>query len=597
MEGCAMKIILPGIFVILNLVLSANAGIIHVPADYRTIQAGINAAVTGDTVLVADSTYYENIDFKGKRITVASWFILDQDTTHINSTIIDGSQPANPELGSVVTFSGGEDTTSVICGFTITGGTGSFVVPANNVWAGGGILCSNAGARICHNKIINNVVQSPSEADGGGISQGPPNVNTWLVIENNVISANYVSGSTYAFGGGIEILGNARIVNNTISTNEIYSSSNWAPGAGIYFGSDSTLVNRRKIEITGNKIIYNSAQSDASLGAWGGVHGVGSRAVIKDNHIEYNTVKSAGTCYGAGLDLVRLGSGSWVSGNVIRYNQVLEGNCYGGGLRCADGNYPVSNNIIAYNTAMDGAGVLIYLTARIDFMNNTVYGNTASRLGGGLYIEDAVCEIKNSIIRENLSNSSIQIYAAPTGTLNCSYSNIARGWVGTGNIDIVPDFVDMEDFHLQPNSPSVDQGDPDQAFNDREDASHPGYAMLPAQGSIRNDMGAYGGQASLLTAVKPLNHPTLPSSVELRQNYPNPFNPSTSIEFILPRSEFVTVKVYNILGKEVETLVSKKLDSGNHTYRFDGKNLASGIYYYQLVAGEYREVKKMILIK
>ncbi len=219
-----MKIILPGIFVILNLVPSANAGIIHVPADYITIQAGINAAVTGDTVLVADSTYYENIDFKGRHITVASQFILDQDTTHINSTIIDGRQPANPELGSVVTFSGGEDTTSVICGFTITGGTGSFVVPANNVWAGGGILCSNAGARICHNKIINNVVQSPIEAEGGGISQGPPNVNSWLVIENNVISANYVSGSTYAFGGGIEILGNARIVNNTISTNEIYSS-------------------------------------------------------------------------------------------------------------------------------------------------------------------------------------------------------------------------------------------------------------------------------------------------------------------------------------------------------------------------------------
>jgi len=55
--------------------------------------------------------------------------------------------------------------------------------------------------------------------------------------------------------------------------------------------------------------------------------------------------------------------------------------------------------------------------------------------------------------------------------------------------------------------------------------------------------------------------------------------------------------VYNILGKEVSTLVSRKLNQGNHTYTFDGKNLASGIYYYQLVAGEYREVKKMIMIK
>ena len=84
---------------------------------------------------------------------------------------------------------------------------------------------------------------------------------------------------------------------------------------------------------------------------------------------------------------------------------------------------------------------------------------------------------------------------------------------------------------------------------------------------------------------------------QLFQNHPNPFNPSTTIEFTLPKSEFTTLKVYNILGKEVSTLVSTKLQQGNHTYTFDGSNLASGIYYYQLVAGDYREVKKMILIK
>ena len=89
----------------------------------------------------------------------------------------------------------------------------------------------------------------------------------------------------------------------------------------------------------------------------------------------------------------------------------------------------------------------------------------------------------------------------------------------------------------------------------------------------------------------------IPSEFSLKQNYPNPFNPSTTIEFTLPKSEFVELKVYNILGKEVTTLVSNKLNQGNHTYQFDGKNLASGIYYYQLVAGDYREVKKMILLR
>ncbi|MHA2275013.1 MAG: T9SS type A sorting domain-containing protein [Candidatus Kariarchaeaceae archaeon] len=89
----------------------------------------------------------------------------------------------------------------------------------------------------------------------------------------------------------------------------------------------------------------------------------------------------------------------------------------------------------------------------------------------------------------------------------------------------------------------------------------------------------------------------IPNKIFLSQNYPNPFNPSTTIEFTLPKSDFTTLKVYNILGKEVSTLVSNKLNSGNHTYTFDGKNLASGIYYYQLVAGDYREIKKMVQIK
>lgn len=88
-----------------------------------------------------------------------------------------------------------------------------------------------------------------------------------------------------------------------------------------------------------------------------------------------------------------------------------------------------------------------------------------------------------------------------------------------------------------------------------------------------------------------------PGEFCLSQNYPNPFNPSTSIEFSLPKSEYVELKVYNILGKEVMILVSKKLNKGDHTYQFVGRNLASGVYYYQLVAGQYEEVKKMILLK
>jgi hypothetical protein len=87
------------------------------------------------------------------------------------------------------------------------------------------------------------------------------------------------------------------------------------------------------------------------------------------------------------------------------------------------------------------------------------------------------------------------------------------------------------------------------------------------------------------------------SKFSLRENYPNPFNPSTTIELTLPRPEYTTLKIYNILGAEVATLVSEKLKVGLHTYTFDGSKLASGVYYYEVNAGAFRDVKKMILIK
>jgi predicted GH43/DUF377 family glycosyl hydrolase len=88
-----------------------------------------------------------------------------------------------------------------------------------------------------------------------------------------------------------------------------------------------------------------------------------------------------------------------------------------------------------------------------------------------------------------------------------------------------------------------------------------------------------------------------PGKFMLMQNHPNPFNPTTAIEFTLPKTEFVELKIFNIIGKEVAIMVSNKLNQGNHTYQFEGKNLASGVYYYRIEAGEFQDVKKMILLR
>ena len=90
---------------------------------------------------------------------------------------------------------------------------------------------------------------------------------------------------------------------------------------------------------------------------------------------------------------------------------------------------------------------------------------------------------------------------------------------------------------------------------------------------------------------------TQPVSINLYQNYPNPFNPSTKIRYEIPERSSVTIKVYDVLGNEVYTLVREEKLVGNYKIEFDGANLPSGVYFYQIKAGNYVETKKMVLMK
>lgn len=89
----------------------------------------------------------------------------------------------------------------------------------------------------------------------------------------------------------------------------------------------------------------------------------------------------------------------------------------------------------------------------------------------------------------------------------------------------------------------------------------------------------------------------IPETIVLKQNYPNPFNPSTTIEFGIPESQFVTLAVYNLLGEKVSVLVKENLTAGNYTANWDATELPSGIYIYKLISGKIVETKKMLLLK
>lgn len=101
---------------------------------------------------------------------------------------------------------------------------------------------------------------------------------------------------------------------------------------------------------------------------------------------------------------------------------------------------------------------------------------------------------------------------------------------------------------------------------------------------------------AVFTGVNPVSS-EVPLRYMLSQNYPNPFNPVTSIKFAIPKSAFTVIKVYDIIGREVTKLVNKELNAGTYEVTFDGKDYASGVYFYRIESADFVEVKKMMLVK
>jgi hypothetical protein len=118
--------------------------------------------------------------------------------------------------------------------------------------------------------------------------------------------------------------------------------------------------------------------------------------------------------------------------------------------------------------------------------------------------------------------------------------------------------------------------------------------------NIRNGTGILYGGGTLcggLVSVEPVTGTEIPREFALMQNYPNPFNPVTNIGLRIAELGFVSVRIYDISGKEVAILVNEELSPGVYNVEFDGSNLASGTYFYRMETNSFSDVKKMILVK
>ncbi|MBS3740898.1 MAG: T9SS type A sorting domain-containing protein [Candidatus Cloacimonetes bacterium] len=402
-----------------------EAEIINVPQDYADIQEGISNSTIGDTVLVDTGRYVENINFNGKNITVASLFLTTQDTNYISQTIIDGNQVDN-----VVEFTGGEDTTAILCGFTITNGASSVG------WEGGGIYCYQSNPRLENLYITENHIDESNR--GGGI-------NCWFdaspIIENVVIENNSAGK-----GGGLfcNDYCSPQLRNVTIENNSTLGY--YGDGGGICLMSNCKPF-LKNVKISNNSLSPAGWSRGAGMACFNYSHAVLQNVTIAENNSEGDNSKGGG--------IYASYSNPGLEGVVIKNNILTGDNTEGGGIfhqyQNQSGaktnpweripNFYLKNVTVENNFAtLRGGGIYLGLHSSPNFENVDIIDNKVEGFesgGGGIYCNgNSSPDFKNVLIKSNqvtdFSGNGGGIYCTGNSILNLenvtiSYNNAFSG--------------------------------------------------------------------------------------------------------------------------------------------------------------------------
>ncbi|MCP4582622.1 MAG: T9SS type A sorting domain-containing protein [candidate division Zixibacteria bacterium] len=330
-------------------------------------------------------------------------------------------------------------------------------------------------------------------------------------------------------------------------------------------GGGITCFNQANPTIVGNIITENNTDES---GSGGGILIAFANPTVTNNRI----IDNISGLIGGGI-AIRF------SGSIINSNLISGNSSYIGGGIYTDFPITIINNVIVGNSAFNGGGIICDGSSQM-IVNNTISGNYAENFGGGICIAyDADPIVVNTILWADSAESGDEVYTI-SDSIDITYSDIQGGWEGQGNIDADPLFVDPTsgDYHLLAGSPCIDTGDPESPLD---------------PDSTRADMGAFYFDQHVDIEIIDI----LPTTFHLYQNYPNPFNASTTISYDIPRSSDVTIEIYDILGRRIETLIFQNQPAGSHSLIWHARDLTSGIYFYRIQAGSYLESRKMLLIK
>ncbi|MFC2083523.1 T9SS type A sorting domain-containing protein [Bacteroidota bacterium] len=520
----------------------------------------------------------------------------------------------------------------------ITGNTISY----NSAFSGGGIQCYESNPYLFNNKFIAN---SASEGGGIHITNSEFQIDGCDFINNKALNG---TGGGIRITEGVLVISNCDFLNNesqghggglrTINCNLLVENCNFGnnasnnQGGAIRYDADTGSSGYPYDAI----LIFNRINNNTAVSSCGGVQisQWNSESSIIDLYIDNCEFTNNAAKNSTGLKLKGNISDFTISNSYFTANTATQP---GAGLVISSGGSGlVSNCLFASNVAgTDGGnwnsgGVSVWSEANVDFMNCTFADNTSS-YGAGLTVGmGAIATTTNCIFWGNSTDQiALDTSFGQGGTLTVNYCDVQGGadsvniiiswptckliW-GPGNLDSDPMFEDplTSDYHLQNTSPCINTAiDSFEIFGtwyycpeiDIEGNPRPNPA------NTMPDMGAYESPEGTVSSVD--NRVGLPERFRLNQNYPNPFNPTTTIMYSIPTPPqpspyqgegnreglFVSLIVYDLLGREIKTLINKEQSPGSYEVEFWSDGLSSGVYFYKLQSGGFVLTKKMTLLR
>ena len=572
---------------------------------FATIQTAIDSASDGDTVLVAAGTYNESINYNGKNIIVGSLYLTTQDTSYISSTIIGGDSS-----GSIVLFESFEDSTAVLNGFTfqnIIFNSGDELQTIININESSPkiinnrfdnfylfqdiesavIYCENSNSFIMNNEFTNgsvgngyvlggfilsknsNVTIKNNRIENGYVGFAEPSGYIVSVNSDNIIESNVIINPSMGYCvicAAISILDGSNCI---LRNNFIFQAYGDGYGAVVasqsqYVSHNNTFVsnsrgyaNLSSDGIVSNDIIYGSSNavyldgnstiqvsySDIE-GGWEGVGNIDANPLFCNPDSSDYTIAENSPCVGTGEDGENMGAFGVGCGIQVDWDFSL--------------SEPVIEVMGTDNVWNPGDTISV----EMDFCNNTDVAHN--------YYPGVTIESDSSLT--SLHNGHIWFYAMFADECHTISFRVLA------NSSIISDTIVA--FRAYP-----------EALNCQ---NQPEYCI---------DGDTLTFEVPIVVQVISAEpEPFTPEEFVLHQNYPNPFNPVTTLRYDLPENSLVNVTIYDMLGRQVKTLINQTQDAGYRSVIWDatnnfGKPVSAGIYLYQIQAGEYMQTKKMVLLK